>query len=166
MGLLGSRTGQILSPPSAVRDPLGCCSSPAVASWTLVCPPAPLLMPRSSSVRLELRRETILPSNPGRPALLSGFCACCMTLMSHHWSQSLRPHTRLSHWKPLPLASVDGWILHASGAGENSLTVPSLIRLESATSNADIVAKGQTGTLFLLIAIDLVAFLRSFAPDI
>ncbi len=48
----------------------------------------------------------------------------------------------------------------------NSRTVPSLMRLESAFSNADLVARGQTGTLFLLIAIVLGALLRSFAPDI
>ncbi len=43
---------------------------------------------------------------------------------------------------------------------------PSLMRLEIAVSNADLVARGQTGTLFLLIAIVLGALLRSFAPDI
>jgi hypothetical protein len=142
MGLLGSRTERTRSPSSAVRAPLGCCSPQVVASRMLVGPLAPLLTPRNSSVRLELSRETIPPSNPVRPAHLSGFCACCLTLMSLHWSQSLRPHTRLSHWKPLPLASVDGWILHASGDGVSSRTVPSLMRLESASSNADLVAKG------------------------
>ncbi len=48
----------------------------------------------------------------------------------------------------------------------NSGTVPPLMRLESAFSNADLVAMGQTGTLFLLTAIVLGALLRSFASDI
>ncbi len=43
MGLLGSRTGRIRSPSSAVRAPLGCCSSQAIASRALVGPLAPLV---------------------------------------------------------------------------------------------------------------------------
>ncbi len=39
------------------------------------------------------------------------------------------------------------------------------MRLESASSNADLVVRGQTGTFFLLIASVLVALLVACAPD-
>jgi hypothetical protein len=111
--------------------------------------PPPLPGDRSSWARARLTEYTHPPSKPVLPAVLQGSWACCLILICTHVPESSVPQTSRSCWKAEPLASVDGWMRHSSG-GESSSMVPSPTRMRRACSQRALVAKGQTGALFLL----------------
>ncbi len=111
--------------------------------------PPPLPRDRSNLERERLIEDTHPPSNPVLPAVLHGSWACSMILICTQAPESSFPPTRRSFWKAAPLASVDGWMRHSSG-GESSSMVPSPMRMSRTCSQRVLVAKGQTGALFLL----------------
>ncbi len=140
--VLGPRSSAILFLNPLAAGPPPSDEAPAPA-------PPPFPRDRSSLERERLSEETHPPSKPVLPEVFPGSWACCLILIWTQAPASSVPQTRRSCWKADPLASVDGWMRHSSG-GESSSIGPSLMRMRMACSHRDLVAKGQTGALFLL----------------
>ena len=117
-------------------------------------PPPPMKRRRSSWVKASLTEETNLPSKPDLPAGLEGSCACCRIFAMCHSLRSFltqSPALMLEAFASCLSRRVDAPILR----GVSSLTSSSFARSSMplmACSHTELVAKGQTGALFLLLA--------------